>query len=102
MDTYPLGVHPDTEYRVLETQLQPGDRVVLCSDGIIEAENSSEEQFGYDRTREAIRRACAEGLPAGATIEWLLEEVGTFRGDAPQSDDMTCVVVRVEAVRQTV
>ena len=34
--------------------------------------------------------------PAEATIDRLLEAVAAFRGDAPQSDDMTCVVVRVE------
>ncbi len=96
IDAYPLGIRPDTDYPVVEAQLQPGDRLVFCSDGVVEAANGAGEQFGYERTTEVIRRACEEGLSAEATIERLLKEVETFRGDAPQSDDITCVVVRVE------
>ncbi|MBI2505707.1 MAG: SpoIIE family protein phosphatase, partial [Candidatus Latescibacteria bacterium] len=36
LDAYPLGVRPDTAYKVIEVQLEPGDRVVFCSDGIID------------------------------------------------------------------
>ena len=54
------------------------------------------EQFGHERTAEAIRAACDEGLSAEATIDRLLADVAAFRGAAPQSDDMACVVVRVE------
>ena len=96
VDAYPLGVRPDTDYQMVETQLHPGDRVIFCSDGITEAENASGEQFGYDRTSETILKACEEGLSAEATIDRILEVVDAFKGDAPQGDDMTCVVVRVE------
>ncbi len=94
-EAYPLGVRPDTEYPVIQAQLQAGDRVVFCSDGVMEAVNATEEQFGYERTAGVIRRACAEGLSAEGTIDRILSEVNAFRGDAPQADDMTCVVVRV-------
>lgn len=77
-------------------QLQPGDRIVFCSDGIAEAEDVKRNQFGFDNTMETVRMACANGLSAEATIELILETVNTFKGDAPQSDDMTCVVLRVE------
>ena len=93
---YPLGVRLDTEYEVLDVQMEPGDRVLFCSDGIVEADNASDEQFGYERTAEAIRQACEDGLSAEATIDRLLAEVAVFKGTAPQSDDMACVVVRVE------
>jgi len=96
VDAYPLGVRPDTDYPVIETHLQIGDRVVFCSDGIMEAVNAAGEQFGYERTTEVIRRACQEGLSAEATIDRILREVNAFRGNTPQADDMTCVVVRVE------
>ena len=42
------------------------------------------------------RNACEEGLSAEETIDRILEVVDAFKGDAPQGDDMTCVVVRVE------
>ena len=70
------------------------------TDGIAEAEDTSGEQFGYDRTVETIRKACEDDLSAEATIDRLLEVVDAFKGDAPQRDDMTCVVVRVEDVEE--
>ena len=100
VDAYPLGVRPDTEYPVIQAQLEAGDRVVFCSDGVMEAVNAAGEQFGYERTAGVIRRACAEGLSAEATIDRILSEVNAFRENAPQADDMTCVVVRVERERE--
>ena len=96
IEAYPLGVRPDTQYEALETQLHSGDCIVFCSDGIIEADNIEGVQFGFERTTETIREACKEGLSAEATIDRILEAVATFKSNAPQSDDMTCVVLRVE------
>ena len=70
--------------------------MIFCSDGIMEAGNGMGDQFGYERTGETIRRACEKGLTAEATIDRILAEVNAFMGDASQSDDMTCVVLRVE------
>jgi hypothetical protein len=44
----------------------------------------------------AILKSCREDLSAEATIDHILAGVAAFKGDAPQSDDMTCVVLRVE------
>ena len=96
LGAYPLGVRPDTTYRATEIRLERGDRVILCSDGVAEAENASDEQFGYERTAEAIQAICREDLASEATIDRIFETVVTFRGNAPQSDDMTCVVLRME------
>ena len=95
VDTYPLGVRSDTEYEVIERQLAEGDYLVFCSDGIAEAERAQGEQFGYSRTSEAVKSALEEGLTAEGVIDHLLSAVDEFRGDADQTDDMTCVVVRV-------
>ena len=43
-----------------------------------------------------IRKACEDDLSAEATIDRILEVVDGFKGDAPQGDDLTCVVLRVE------
>ena len=95
MDAYPLGIRPDTTYRAIEIQLEPRDRVVFCSDGIIEAANVSDEMFGFERTTETIRRGCAEGLSAEALLERIVAEVGKFTGAAPQGADRTIVVLEV-------
>jgi len=91
----PLGIRPDTTYPVIETQLESGDRVVFCSDGIAEAMDTSGEVFGYDRTEEMILNLCKEDLSSEGMIDRILGEVDAFRGDVPQSDDMTLVVLKV-------
>jgi len=95
IDAYPLGVRPDTKYLVAELQLEPGDYVVFCSDGIMEAVDESLGQFGYERAEEEIRNGCREGLSADRMIDRLLGAVAEFRGEVAQADDVTCVVLRV-------
>lgn len=96
VDAYPLGVRTNSDYQTVEIQLEPGDRIVLCSDGIIEAANAQEEIFGFEQTAEIIRQSATADLSATALIEKLLAEVQTFSGDVPQGDDMTAVVLSVE------
>ena len=97
VDAYPLGVRTETDYPVIEVQLETGDRIVFCSDGIIEAENSEEEMFGFERTTETIRSGCNSDLSAPQLLDYLISEVKAFTGDAPQGDDQTVVVLQVEA-----
>ena len=96
VDAYPLGIRPETAYAVVETTLNPGDYIVFCSDGIIEAGNGREEVFNFERTAETIRQGCAEGLSAETLIDRLIGAVRDFAGDEPQEDDMTCVVLRID------
>ncbi|MBT7915773.1 SpoIIE family protein phosphatase [Candidatus Bathyarchaeota archaeon] len=96
VDAYPLGVRAEATYPVIEAQLAPGDRVIFCSDGIIEAENSQEEMFGFERTAETIRKGCQDDLSAPQLLDYLINEVKTFTGEASQGDDMTVVVLKVE------
>ena len=97
IDAYPLGIRSDTQYPVEEIQLERGDRVVLCSDGIIEAENVDGELFGFERTAETIKNGCSQDLSAHQFLDYLISEVKSFSGDAPQGDDQTVVVLAVEA-----
>ena len=97
LDAYPLAIRPDSEYQTIDIQLDAGDRITFCSDGIIEAENVEGEIYGFERTAETIRQACAEDLSAEALIDRLIGAVQDFAGDAPQGDDMTVVVLKVEA-----
>jgi serine phosphatase RsbU (regulator of sigma subunit) len=93
---FPLGIRLDTEFSVMEVQLEPGDRIVFCSDGIMESANSREDFFGFDRTAETIRQGCRDGLDAEALVDRLIDKVKNFCGEEPQKDDITCVVLRVE------
>ena len=94
-DAYPLGVRAQSDYLTVEQPLSPGDYLIFCSDGLIEAANADEEIYGFEQTAETIRQACADGLSAEALIDHLVSEIQTFVGDEPQGDDMTCVALRV-------
>ncbi|MBT4501210.1 MAG: SpoIIE family protein phosphatase [Gemmatimonadetes bacterium] len=97
VDAYPLGVREGTIYTSIETELEPGDRIIFCSDGIAESTNMQEGMFGFERTSETIRQACVEDLSAEALIDRLIDAVQDFAGDMPQGDDMTVVVLKIEA-----
>ncbi len=68
-------------YPVKGVQLEPGDRIVFCSDGIIEDGNSEEEMFGFEQTEETIKKECEEDLSAEQLLDYLLSEVKKFSGD---------------------
>ena len=95
MDAYPLGIRADATYEAIEVQLEPGDRVVFCSDGIVEAANPQEEMFTFEQTAEVIRQGYQEGLSAEALLEHLFGRVKAFTGETEQGDDMTVVVLQV-------
>jgi serine phosphatase RsbU (regulator of sigma subunit) len=97
VDAYPLGVRPDTSYQTMEVQLQSRDFIIFCSDGIIEAENSAGDIFGFEQTAETIQNGCKQDLSAPQLLDHLIGAVKDFAGDTAQGDDMTCVVLAVEA-----
>ena len=81
--------------RIEEFDLEPGDAVVLYSDGITEAENAAQEQFGEDRLLQAV--AASDGRSALETRDALLRRLDSFTAGTPAHDDVTLVVVRVAA-----
>ena len=97
LDAYPLGTRPDTRYSTKEIPLEMGDRVVFYSDGIIEAQNSLGELFGFERTAEIIEKGCTDGLSAERLLDRMIGEVKAFTGDTPQGDDQTVIVLEVKS-----
>ena len=87
---FPLGI-VDTEYAQDEIRLEPGDGLLLFSDGISEAMDAFQREFGDERLRAAW--TAHGGGPPAAMIDTLMREVEVFRGAALQSDDMTIVVL---------
>jgi sigma-B regulation protein RsbU (phosphoserine phosphatase) len=86
-----LGRFASARYTAVATDLQPGDRIVAFTDGIVEARNARDEQFGEERLRASIARS--------ASIEELIAEVHAWRAatDPAEADDLTVVVVEVGA-----
>jgi sigma-B regulation protein RsbU (phosphoserine phosphatase) len=86
-----LGILEDVVYEEVEIPFVPGDALLLYSDGISEAENAREEQFGDERLHDMWRHCGA--TPAREMIPALFKAVADFRGPAAQSDDITALVV---------
>jgi sigma-B regulation protein RsbU (phosphoserine phosphatase) len=90
-----VGVLPEATYEQTTITLDPGDLVVVFSDGVTEAFNAEWEDFGDDRLVECVR-ANAHLSPA-ALIDQIMAAVHGFVKDAVQSDDVTVVVLRYTA-----
>jgi serine phosphatase RsbU (regulator of sigma subunit) len=87
-----LGLLPGVTYDTGVTQLEPGDLVVVCSDGVTEARNRSGDEFGRDRLVAAVR-ARHDSQP-DAVLDDLLLAVKTFADGEPPFDDLTALVLR--------
>jgi phosphoserine phosphatase RsbU/P len=86
------GIVPSYPFEEAKLSAQPGELLVLFSDGITEAMNSNEEEFGEDRLMKVILKNRTE-LPENL-IEIIFNEVKNFCGSTAQMDDMTIVVVK--------
>jgi sigma-B regulation protein RsbU (phosphoserine phosphatase) len=89
----PLGILPGKEYADTEVQLEAGDRLVLYTDGLTEAMNADDEEFGEARLVGLGRKNT--GLSAAELLEVIRKEVSGFSGGSFQ-DDFTLVVVAVK------
>jgi serine phosphatase RsbU (regulator of sigma subunit) len=73
-------------------QFEPGDALVLVSDGFFEWANASGENFGTDRLRDSILASCREAPEQ--VIERLRRDVTAFHGGTSQADDTTALNIR--------
>jgi len=86
-----LGALPDWNYRDYSAQLQPGDQLLLSTDGITEAENAQLEEFGDQRLLEAARARHGSALEVQRAI---MQQVTAFCGGNFR-DDATLLVLRI-------
>ena len=89
-----LGVLEGTDFEQEILPMEPGDALVLYTDGITEARDASGSMFGEERLLEVAQRA--QGCTAWEIQEALLDEIHGFVGDAPRLDDITLVVLAME------
>jgi sigma-B regulation protein RsbU (phosphoserine phosphatase) len=92
----PLGLLPDREYEEAIFRAQPGDLVVLCSDGVTDHMSPEGEEFGRERIGRIISEACQLG-PHGV-VQTLFDELDRF--NTVKFDDQTILALRVKPTRR--
>jgi sigma-B regulation protein RsbU (phosphoserine phosphatase) len=89
-----LGLFADATYGEIEVTMEPGDRVVLYTDGILEASSRSEELYGSDRFKRFLEVNCSLGTNEFSDV--LLDELSAWSGRIEgrgQEDDITLLTV---------
>ena len=87
-----LGVITEFDYQETTHRLEPGDTIVLYTDGVTEAMNADGQLYGIEGLREFF--AANPPGDAESTAMEVMRAVEEFAGDAPQSDDITCLTLR--------
>jgi sigma-B regulation protein RsbU (phosphoserine phosphatase) len=88
----PFGIDPDANFEIATVQFQPGDALILYTDGVVEAFNTNGEEYGNDRWLAAIRSL--PDVSAEKILQSLMSGVDQFVGATRQSDDITCMIFR--------
>jgi len=90
----PLGIDPGVRFASGATTMGPRDLLVIFTDGLIEAVNEADQDFGEQRVLAVLRSSDAAG--AQGTLKNLLSAVDAFVGHTRQHDDITCLLLRTD------
>ena len=88
----PLGIDASARFTCGAVTMAPRDLLVIFTDGLIEAVNDADQEFGESRLLEVLKSSDAAG--AQATLKNLLSAVDAFVGHTRQHDDITCLLLR--------
>ena len=88
-----LGDDVASKYEAKTTELVAGDVIIWYTDGIVECENETGEEYGEKRFRASVRKAAA--LDAGEMRDAIVGDATTYFGEAPRKDDITMIVGRI-------
>jgi phosphoserine phosphatase RsbU/P len=95
--SYPVGLVPEAEYTTVCLRLEPGDTLVLFSDGVTEAMDPAEQLFGVPRLKEVLTGVGMQ-TPLDEVQHKVLDAVENFAHGASQADDLTLLLVRYRGV----
>ena len=97
--SFPVGLVPEAQYTAVCLELEPGDTLVLFSDGVTEAVDPDEQMFGIPRLKELLTGQLE--CPLEQLQKCVLEAVENFARGAHQADDLTLLIVRYRAAAAT-
>src|ERR1019366_2409338 len=89
-----LGILPFIEYREFQARLEPGDTLVIYSDGVTEAQNPAGEEFDIAGLAGVVSKH--RHAPAGDIINEVNKALTVYPAGAPPGDDITLIVARRE------
>ena len=90
----PFGIQPDVQYASASVALAAGDWLVIFTDGLVEAVNAHQEEYGETRVLGVIEAGRSE--EPSAMLKRLMSELDLFVGSTPQHDDVTCMLLKAE------
>ncbi len=90
-----VGLMPEVSYQCETLEMEPGDLLVAYTDGVTEATNEKEEEWGEERLREVLVASANSGQGSShAVMSTVLGRLNDFTEGSPQNDDITLVVMR--------
>lgn len=89
-----IGMFPVARYEEAVVDLHPGDVLLAFTDGVSEAHDPKEDEFGEDRLKDLLRRTAH--LPVREMSSKILDELKVWMADAEQFDDLTFIVMKVQ------
>ncbi len=92
----PLGIRPAASYECGHVVLERGDLLAILTDGVTEAENEQDEEYGEERLLSLFQRPAQAS--AGAALKEIMSAVDAFVGKARQHDDITALVMLLPAL----
>jgi len=88
----PFGIQPEVQYPSATVTLAPGDWLIIFTDGLVEAVNAHQEEYGETRLLSVIEAGKADA--PDAMLKRLMSELDVFVGTTPQHDDVTCMLLK--------
>jgi sigma-B regulation protein RsbU (phosphoserine phosphatase) len=88
----PFGILPEVKYASATVTLAPGDWLIIFTDGLVEAENARQEEYGEPRLLTAIETGTT--VTPGEMLKRFMSELDLFVGNTPQHDDVTCMLLK--------
>jgi phosphoserine phosphatase RsbU/P len=92
----PFGIMPEAKYPSATVTLAPNDWLIIFTDGLVEAENARQEEYGEARTLSVLE-AGVSATPADL-LKRLMSALDLFVGSTPQHDDVTCMLIKAESL----
>jgi serine phosphatase RsbU (regulator of sigma subunit) len=92
----PLGIMPEAKYESASVALAPGDWLIIFTDGLVEAENARQDEYGESQLLTVINTSTSS-TPA-EMLKRMLAELDLFVGNTPQHDDVTCLLIKAENI----